>query len=215
MKLSEILFENTKPLWDEATRKDFVVRMAKGTLNMDRFKYYMIQDYLYLGEYIGILKSAEGISDSPELSGFIRMTISETEGEIHRVHIPNMKKIGITDEDLANARMERVIEEYIAYMKNCLKEHGLKGGLTALLQCSWVYAYIGETESGRCAAELKRSPYKDWFDAYTCQGYLDANRAWIELIDGPNLAVNTKDTDLLLEIFRKCAEYENRFWDVL
>ena len=55
MKLSEILFANTREIWDEACEKDFVVQMAKGTLSHERFKNYMIQDYLYLLDYIEIL----------------------------------------------------------------------------------------------------------------------------------------------------------------
>ena len=46
MKLSERLIGETKKLWTEATKKEFLVSMARGTLDKDLYKNYMIQDYL-------------------------------------------------------------------------------------------------------------------------------------------------------------------------
>lgn len=40
--------DDVKNLWYQHTHHDFVARLADGTLPMDAFKYYLIQDYLYL-----------------------------------------------------------------------------------------------------------------------------------------------------------------------
>ncbi len=37
-----------KEAWRQHTEHDFVSRMANGSLPIDNFKYYLIQDYLYL-----------------------------------------------------------------------------------------------------------------------------------------------------------------------
>ncbi len=37
-----------KDAWREHTEHDFVNRLADGTLPIESFKYYLIQDYLYL-----------------------------------------------------------------------------------------------------------------------------------------------------------------------
>ena len=71
MKLSEILFSKTKDIWDEASSKPFVIDMAKGTLDKSLFKRYMLQDYLYLKEYIGILKSIRDIAGDEETKAFL------------------------------------------------------------------------------------------------------------------------------------------------
>ena len=61
MKISDILLSNIKPLWDEAADKNFVIQMAEGTLDINSFKKYMIQDYLYLYDYIEILKDIKAL----------------------------------------------------------------------------------------------------------------------------------------------------------
>ena len=59
MKLSERLFESTKPFWDKAAQNPFVIAMADGTLGKENFKAYMLQDYYYLNDYISILEHME------------------------------------------------------------------------------------------------------------------------------------------------------------
>ena len=56
MKTTERLFARVEGLWREALEKPFVVEMADGTLSAERFRYYMVQDALYIGDYIGILE---------------------------------------------------------------------------------------------------------------------------------------------------------------
>lgn len=40
--------DDVKPAWHEYTHHEFVRQMGDGTLPEESFKYYMIQDYLYL-----------------------------------------------------------------------------------------------------------------------------------------------------------------------
>ena len=63
--------------------------------------------------------------------------------------------------------------------------------------------------------EISASPYKFWFDAYTCREYTDANQMWIDVLDRESASVSTGTASTLGRIFRTCAEYENRLWDEL
>lgn len=48
--------------WQEHVEHDFVKKLADGTLPLDSFKYYLIQDYLYLvGSTLFPLSSATQI----------------------------------------------------------------------------------------------------------------------------------------------------------
>lgn len=215
MKFSEVLYANAKDLWEKAAQKPFVLEMAEGTLNPERFRYYMLQDYLYLLDYIEILKSILNCSEKTSQREFLKKIISETENETYRVHVPNMRKIGVCDEEIRNAVKAQVIVDYVGYMRSQLEELGLIAGLTALLQCSWVYAYIGQKVTEKYSGQIAASPYRSWFDAYACPEYIDANQMWIDVLDRETEGISQDEGQRLTRIFRKCAEYENRFWDVL
>ena len=215
MKFSEKLHTGVEDLWREAAGKPFVREMALGTLTEKRFRNYMIQDYLYLLDYIEILSFIRSQTEDESLREFLLSVIKETENETYRVHIPHMRKIGVSDAEIEEAVRVPVISEYTGYMREQTREHGVLAGLTALLQCSWLYAYIGEKMTAEHSEEIAVSPYRFWIDAYTCKEYTDANRMWIDVLDRETEGINSDTAMLLKKIFRKCAEYENTLWDAL
>ena len=215
MKFSTVLFESVKDLWDQAANKPFVTEMARGVLKEQRYRYYMIQDYLYLLEYIDILGSICERSDDPELKEFISFVIEQTKKETMQVHVPNMRDMGITDEEITACPMSREIADYTDYMRRQVRNEGVLAGLTAQLQCSWVYAYIGTRMMKQYPDEISRSPYRSWFEAYTCDDYICANQKWIDILDEKAKGVAGDEAAKLCTIFRTCAEYENSFWDML
>ncbi|MBR6383576.1 MAG: hypothetical protein IKS56_06280 [Lachnospiraceae bacterium] len=215
MKISEILFNNVKPLWDEASDKEFVLQMAKGSLNPECFKKYMIQDYLYLYDYIDILKDIKALSNNVDITSFIEAIIKEVEEELKRVHVPNMENLGIKVDEITKSDQNEVFKKYIAYMKTSVKENGLHAGIITLLQCSWCYAYIAEKVSEKYADTLPSSAYKEWFDAYTCKAYTDANQIWIDTVDRECADIDKSEIEKMAEIFTECAKYENKIWDTM
>ncbi|MBR5917814.1 MAG: hypothetical protein IKZ76_07010 [Lachnospiraceae bacterium] len=212
MKLSEILLSNVRPYWDEASDKDFVVQMAKGLLNLECFKNYMIQDYLYLFDYIEILKDIKAISNN-DVSDFLDATINVVEEELKLVHIPNMEKLGINVDVIKKSDQNEVFSEYVSYMKSCVRESGMTAGLIALLQCSWCYAYIAGKVSEKYADEISVSSYREWFEAYTGKAYNDANQTWIDIADKECMNIDKTEIEKMVEIFKECAGYENKIWD--
>lgn len=215
MKISKILLSKVKPLWDEAAEKDFIIRMAEGTLDIKSYKKYLIQDYLYLFDYIEILKDIKALSDNDDISAFLEATISEVEEELKRVHIPSMKNLGIKVEEITKSDQNEVFAEYLSFMKSGVGKYGLHAGLIGLLQCSWCYAYIAKKVCEKHSKEIDNSSYKNWFEAYTCKAYIDANQIWIDTVDRECADIDKSEPEKMAEIFTECAKYENKIWDAM
>ena len=215
MKLSEILYERVRDLWKETAKKPFVTEMAEGSLDPERFRTYMLQDYLYLLDYIDILQKMLRLAEEPDLKDFLGNIIEETQKETDRVHLPSMRRIGICDEEIADSKRIEAVAAYVEYMRRLPEEEGLLAGLTALLQCSWIYAYIGQVMMENYAETMEGSPYKSWFDAYTCREYLETNQRWIDFVDEKAQGIDSEGTEKLCQIFEHCATCENHLWDVL
>lgn len=213
MRFSEQLASCAEAYWQEAAQKPFLTEMAQGTLDRKQFQNYMLQDYLYLRDYIDILRSIPVLTEDPSLIHFIEHVIIETEQETDLVHVPSMKHFGITDDQIAYAVRLPVITDYVAYMKDCLDRYGLEAGLTALLQCSWSYARVSRIVSDGYKEEISRSPYRFWFEAYTGTEYLDSNQGWIDVIDRVTATISKDKQDRLCHIFTRCASFENALWD--
>ena len=63
--------------------------------------------------------------------------------------------------------------------------------------------------------KIEKSPYKFWFDAYTSKEYVETNETWKKIEDRLTAGIDEEKAENLREIFRTCAEFEDKFWDVL
>ena len=98
MKLSERIYAHAKELWPQYLCHPFVTEMANGTLPTEKFRYYLLQDYLYLKDYVKIFAAIIQKADDFELLCFLSEEMSETIQETMRTHVPYMKRLGITEE---------------------------------------------------------------------------------------------------------------------
>lgn len=215
MKITDSLYVCVKALWEKAANKEFLIKMAEGTLDEKRYSGYMLQDYYYLVEYKKILERLLELSEDSEVTGFLKLAIDVTVYETESVHLPAMKKLGISEETIKNTGMNRVITDYVAFYHDTIDKNGLLGGFTALLQCCWDYAYLGKVMYENYGEKIERSQYKFWFDAYTSKEYVETNEKWQSLVDKLTTGTDDKTKETLCNIFKTCAEFENKFWDVL
>ena len=214
MKLSEKLFNSTVLQWDEASENAFVTAMADGTLDKQKFKAYMLQDYYYLTDYIDILECMQEQAKDARVSDFLKNEAEAVLYEKDTVHLPNLRELGISDEEIRKGGKAPESTEYLQYLKTTASEGTIRG-LTALLQCSWSYAYIARTVTDRYSPErIDRSPYSGWFRAYTSEEYTAANNSWINILDQQAGNISTDEEEILCSIFKKCAQYEKGFWNI-
>jgi len=55
MEVSEILWSSIKDIYDAILRHPFIVGLADGSLDVEKFKFYIAQDHMYLDKYVRAL----------------------------------------------------------------------------------------------------------------------------------------------------------------
>lgn len=215
MKLSEIIWARAEKIWPRYLEHPFVVQMADGTLPTDRFRYYMLQDYLYLKDYVKIFAAIIQKSDDFEQIRFLCGEMSNTIGETFRTHLPYMRRLGITNEELERTTPHIDNSAYSHYMLCEAQSGDVLTGLVTLLNCSWSYAYIAEEMTRRFPNALSDERYGAWFAGYVSEEYRKTNRALIDRIDALAASIDEEKTRKLCEIFEKCCLFDLRFWDMV
>ena len=215
MKLSERIYEIAESLWPSCLENPFVVEMAKGTLPIEKFRYYMLQDYLYLKNYVKIFAEIIKKSDDLEEMQYLCKVMSETIDETARTHLPYMKRLGITDDEIESAKAHPYNSEYTGYMLSVAENGSVLHGLTALLNCSWEYAYVAENMVRIYPEALEGEHYGLWFSGYVSDDYRRTNQELIERIDRLAEKSSEEEIEYLLSVFRKTAFYDMRFWDMV
>ena len=215
VKLSERIYERAKALWPRYLTHPFVTEMADGTLPKEKFRYYMVQDYLYLRDYVKIFAAILQKTDDFEQIRFLSGEMANTIDETFRTHLPYMKRLGVTEVVLADARPPFVNSAYLHYMLCEAQAGDVLTGLVTLLNCSWSYAYIAGQMVERCPSALHDENYGAWFAGYVSEEYRRTNQALIDRIDALAEVIDEKKAQRLCEIFENCCLFDLRFWDMV
>ena len=136
--------ERALPIRQAILEHPFVRGIGAGDLDVERFKYYIAQDYVYLIDYARVL--ALGAARAPELevmswfAGLLDETLN-TEMELHRGYCA---RFGITREELEATRPAPTTVAYTSYLLRVASQGSFGELAASLLPCQWGYWEIGE-----------------------------------------------------------------------
>jgi len=211
--LSARLRERASPVWEREFAHPFVQGLGDGTLDPERFKVWLRQDYLFLVEYCRVLALAAARAEDLETMGrfadFLQATL-RTEMDLHRRYAA---KFGIDAGELEAAVPAPAMKAYTDFLVRVAFEGPLVAIVAALLPCAWGYAEIAR----RLAARPERPAddrYREWIRTYTSPEFA-AYADWLrDLLDLLSDSLSGADQQRLAEIFMMSSEYECRFWDM-
>ncbi|CAJ1949111.1 unnamed protein product [Cylindrotheca closterium] len=212
---------SAQQFWDNAAsmlavteKHPFLVGMVDGTLSNDSFKYYVVQDALYLGDFADCLRrlaeSACSEEDSKQLQA---SAIGAGEAEL-MLHGSFFKEWDISAE---GAKQMPHTLLYTSYLKRVVATRPHKQGLAALLPCHWVYMHVGQ-----CMLKLReglgectnRPPQFDaWIDMYGGDEFEGKVKAYIKLVDAECKVATEEELKEMQEHFNMCCKLEHMFWD--
>lgn len=213
MKLSEKLYLSAKEIWDSYYEHPFIKGIGEGSLDINKFKYYMIQDYLYLLDYtkvfaLGVIKS----KDESNMKIFAELVHSTIGGEMN-IHKTYMKRLKITEEDIKDAKQSLMNVSYTNYMLWVSQNGGLLNLAVAVLSCSWSYKMIAD-KVNEIPDAINHEFYGEWIKGYVSKEYDEANNKIINMVD--ELGENCSEDEIsnLINIFINCSRYEYEFWNM-
>ena len=209
MKTTEHLYEAAKPVWERCLNHPFVTGIGDGSLPVEKFRFFMLQDYLYLFDYAKVFALGVVKARDPELM----RTFAKNVDEILKIHRAYMKKLGITEEQVFAVKPSLDNLSYTNYMLAVANAGGPMEIVASILACSWSYAEIGQSLS-RIPGAAEHPFYGEWIKSYASKEYSEVNEALIGLMD--LLAENADEEQLshLTDIFVNCSRYELGFWDM-
>lgn len=213
MKFSESLYESVKEIWESYYTHPFVKGIGDGTLEIDKFKFYMIQDYIYLLDYAKVYALGIVKADREDImQGFSSMVNNILNGEMS-IHRSYMKRLGITYEEIENTKASLANISYTNYMLAVSQIGGLPEVSVSLLACMWSYLEIGRNLSKNPGA-VDHEFYGEWIRGYISKEYVECTKWLIDLVDELSENLSPRDKERLKEIFINTSKYEAMFWDM-
>ncbi len=214
MEFTDLLYRETKDIWEKYDRHPFIRGLENGDLDIEKFKFYMIQDYLYLWDYsklfaIGALKS----EDKEMIATFAKTMDLVINGEMD-IHRGYMQRLGISEDEIENAEVSLINRSYTNYMLSVSQKGGYEEVVAALLSCAWTYADIAKAIDRRNPKAKEDPFYGEWVQGYLDNAFQETAEFYKSKMNQLGKYLDEKRKAFLLEVFRSCCLYELKFWDM-
>jgi len=203
--LSEDLWNSVSDVIRSIRSHPFLLELRRGDLDETKFRFYIVQDHLYLSEFAKALLLAAVKSENMEqFQMFLRHVqgILETERQLHLYFLsmwkPKPEEFEMSPTNLA----------YTNFLLKVASEEPYHRIIGAVLPCYWIYMEVGKWLS------ISGSPhplYDKWIRTYGGEAFERSVREVISIADSLELTEGqrreTKD------YFRLASIYEYMFWD--
>lgn len=211
--VSTRLHDAAAPVWEACLRHPFVTGIGDGTLDMEKFRYFMLQDYLYLFDYARVFALGVVKARDPELMRVFAANVDAILGGEMKIHRAYMKRLDITEEQVFSIKPALANLSYTNYMLSVAQTGGPMEIVASILACSWSYAEIGQALAAIPGA-AEHPFYGEWIRGYASEEYTATNQALIELMDSLAADAGEEQLAYLTDVFVNCSRYELGFWDM-
>ncbi len=211
--VSTRLHDAATPVWEACLRHPFVTGIGDGTLDMEKFRYFMLQDYLYLFDYARVFALGVVKARDPELMRVFAANVDAILGGEMKIHRAYMKRLDITEEQVFAVKPALANLSYTNYMLSVAQTGGPMEIVASILACSWSYAEIGQALAAIPGA-AEHLFYGEWIRGYASEEYAATNQTLIELMDSLAADAGEEQLAYLTDVFVNCSRYELGFWDM-
>jgi thiaminase/transcriptional activator TenA len=184
--------------------------IGDGTLEVERFRHFVRQDYVYLIEYARLLSLA--CARAPRLEWMRRFaeladSTLGTEMEMHREFAATW---GIGADELGYERATPTTRAYTEFLLRTAALGDFSELVSALLPCMWGYAELGRA----LAPRAEGNPYFAWIEMYASSEFA-AQADWCRTVtDEVAAGLDDSGRARMLEAFLQSSRHELAFWDM-
>ncbi len=211
MEFSARLRQLAEPVWQAQHNHPFVRGIGDGSLALERFQFWIRQDYLFLIEYCRLFGLAA--ARAPDLATLARFAdllqaTARTEMSLHRSYAA---EFGISDEDLEREEMAPATRAYTDFLIRVAATADFAELVAALLPCMWGFSEIGQ----RLAAGGRPGDhrYAAWIETYASPDFAELARWCRELLDRLAADAGEETRRRMAAAFIPSSRYELAFWE--
>lgn len=201
-----------EPIWRAQHEHPFVRGIGDGTLDIERFKHWVRQDYLYLIDYCRLLGLASARApDLDTLTRFAAMlqATAHTEMDLHRAYA---HEFGIEPFELEQALMAPTTRAYTDFLLRVAALGDYAELVAALLPCLWGFSDIGRALAAAGAPDEPR--YAKWIEMYADSDFAVLAEWCRDLLDRLANGCDDGARRRIEDAFLTSSRYELAFWQM-
>jgi thiaminase/transcriptional activator TenA len=207
MKWSKQTWKAALPVYNSILEHPFVLELMDGSLEKEKFMFYIQQDVFYLGEFGKVLAGIASRAGKPEYTESFLHFAKDTIQVERALHQSFFNTIGVT----ATKEPSPTCLFYISYMQRQLINASLEVAMATVLPCFWIYREVGDYIIAN--QKKNENPYQNWIDTYVGEEYSKAVDKAVSICDEMAEACSQGQRQLMTDAFVMCSKMEWMFWD--
>jgi thiaminase/transcriptional activator TenA len=211
MAFTDELWASIDGVFAAIVRHPFVRGLTDGSLPRDSFRFYVIQDALYLREFArGLSLAAARAPDDDWIIMFNEHAAGALKVE-RALHESFFKDFGLTPAQVAATPLAPTNLAYTNYLLAVAYGAPYHEAVAALLPCYWIYWEVGKhLERSGSANPL----YARWIGTYASDEFGDVVRAVLAATDRLADGLGTNERQAVVRHFVTTSRYEWMFWEM-
>jgi len=204
------LWRSIASIYDQILAHPFLRGLTDGTLSEERFRFYVLQDAVYLRDYARALSLA-GVR-SPDVSALV-MFDEHSAGAItveRSLHEGFLKDLGVSREEAEATEASPSTLAYTSFLLRTAALGDYPEVLGAVLPCYWIYWEVGKALLER---GFPNHRYQKWIDTYGGEDFGALVEAVLDLTDRICEDLSPSQKSRVGEAFVTTSRYEWMFWD--
>ncbi|QKF74288.1 thiaminase II [Aliarcobacter faecis] len=214
MSFSRSLKQKAIKVWEDGYNHPFVQELGAGTLCKEKFKFYLLQDYLYLLEYAKVFAMAMVKADDEKMLSNLSSITKATLVDEMKVHHLYMKEFGISEEEVKSVKASLFNRTYTANMLATSQKGDLVETLATVFPCAWTYCDYANRLKEQYKDNLEDNFYKSWIETYAGEDFENSFLWFYDAIDELVVNKTAKEKEKIEEIFIASVEFEYMFWEM-
>ena len=210
MRATELLRQSVQQDWDAATDHAFCKALAEGTLPLDKMRWYLVQDYKFVDQFVRLLATA--IAHAPTLADGVPAAqflglVTSTENT-YFLRCFEALEVSEAEQNAPAAPATVAFQELMAQARTSGRYEQM---LAVLVVAEWSYLSWASRYTDY-SADLPFW-FSEWIDLHAGEGFEGVvaylrdqlDRAWPELSEAQQAAAT--------EMFQKAVACERAFFD--
>ncbi len=212
-RFTDNLRKRAGAIWEKELGHPFVRGLADGTLALEKFKFYLRQDYVFLIEYCRTFALAAAKARDLGAVAIFSKLLHDThhvEMELHREYCD---RFGIARAELEQTEPAPVTHAYTRHLTGVAWSGSLEEIVAAVLPCQLGYAEIA-TRLAREQPNWSGSRYAEWIRMYSSPEFVASAESLRAMLD--NMTAGWPEAMLapLAQNFLTSSRYEYLFWEM-
>ena len=215
MKITAAMVDRAMPIWEEIMKTPIIQEMIDGTLPVEKFKNYTIQDTLYIKGFSRTYAYGFINSDDIKIMRRFYQCMHVILADESMLHIRYLKEFyGMEEDKVYDLKMEPENKAYTDYMVEIAKTGTAQETLAAVMPCILSYLYIAKIvkEQAEQKNTLEGSHFQLWIEEYASERYAQACEEITEFMDDISVDLTDAQRERIMEIFCTSSKHELAFW---